>query len=167
MQLKFVNKADPGAESLQGEHGRSVAPAGLGGSREPQHVGKTGRVENRGGLIPDFLHQKADATGLFVAAIIAFLICSLAGAWQRCEWPFKHPDYMAHRDLIGRFAQTIAAAFAFFTAENSVILQLQQYQLKEPFGDVAALGNFRDQQGTAAVFFTHDEQRLERIFGLM
>ena len=42
--------------TLQGEHGRSEALAGLGGSRELQHVGKTGRIENRGGLIPDYLH---------------------------------------------------------------------------------------------------------------
>jgi hypothetical protein len=40
-----------------------MAFAGFGGSGELQHVGQTGRVENRRGLIPDFLHQKADAAG--------------------------------------------------------------------------------------------------------
>ena len=48
-----------------------------------------------------------------------------------------------------------------------MILEFQQYQLKESLGNIAALGDLRDQQWPLTVFFAHDEQRLERIFGLV
>jgi len=55
-----------------------MAFAGPGGSGELQHIGETGRIENCRGLIPNLLHQKADATGFFVGTILAFLVCGFA-----------------------------------------------------------------------------------------
>src|SRR5579862_6400219 len=109
-----------------------------------EHVRQRRRIHNLRSRVANFLHHDPDSATALVAALAAPHVRRLADARQRRDWPVQHAYNVPDADKVRLAAEEISATLALLALQQPLVLQLEQYQLKELARDALALRHIRN-----------------------
>ena len=101
--------------------------------------------QNLGDRVSDLAHDDRGSTGFHIHALITLPELRFACARERRQRAFNQPDHVGQRNLVRRFGEVVAAAFAFLAENNTASLQRQKNLFEESSWNGFILGQLHDQ----------------------